>query len=254
VKRRDLLRAATCCTAGVAGCLGGRGGSDGATPEPTDRPPLARRGKPANVCERDPVDLGITAIVDPAFADGGLDDEEVVVGVERAGHARAYPLSVLARAEVVNERFPDGTPLLVTYCPVCDSGMVAERRVDGAVTAFGVSGQVWQPPDVDLAASERSGRVFGANQSVPQRERIRRSGALVMYDASTASYWSQVLARAICGPRRGETLTVVPATTARWDAWRREHPDSEVLLGVPAAEAENPEVPGLEPSTPRPPR
>jgi hypothetical protein len=253
VKRRRLLGALAGGAAGLAGCL--EGGSRTPTVTPTEDQPLARRGQPADLCERPVVDLGITAIVDPAFDDGGgLADDQVVVGVERDGHARAYPLEVLARAEVVNDTFPDGTPVLVTYCPVCDSGMVAERRVDGAVTTFGVSGQVWQPPGVELADSEDDDRVFGTNETTPQRERVRRDGALVMYDAATGSYWSQVLARAVCGPRRGASLSVLPATTARWGEWRRDHPDAEVLLGFPASGAENPPVPGAEGTTSRPPR
>jgi hypothetical protein len=248
VQRRRLL-AAVGSAAGLAGCVG-----RGETPaQRTETPPLAARGEPADLCDRPVVDLGIAAITGPAFADGGLDDEQVVIGVDRGGAARAYPLSVLSRAEVVNDVLPDGTPILVTYCPVCDSGMVAERRVDGAATTFGVSGLVWQPPGADLRASEREGRTFGTNETAPEREGVRRDGALVLYDAATGSYWSQVLARAVCGPARGTGLTVLPATTARWRDWRADHPDSAVLLPFPESGAGNPPIDGARTSTPRPP-
>jgi len=263
VNRRAFLALAT-GAAGLAGCTGPASRRPTSTSGGSHEAPLARRGTPADVCERDVVDLGIAAIVEPAF--GGarsddevrLDDDEVVVGVERDGRARAFPLSVLARAEVVNETFPGGsggaTPLLVTYCPVCDSGMVARRLVDGEPTTFGVSGQVWEPPGDLLRGSERDGRVFAVAPDDPGDDRrVARDGALVLYDAATGSYWSQVLARAICGPRRGATLTPVPSTTARWGRWRRRHPDTDVLLPFPASGAANPPIPGGETATPREP-
>jgi len=52
-----------------------------------------------------------------------------VIGVERDGAARAYPLKLLNWHEVVNDTF--GQPLLVTYCPPCGSAMVAKRQVAG---------------------------------------------------------------------------------------------------------------------------
>lgn len=163
----------------------------------------------------------IPAITDPAFApewgeidlrarnplDGRtyevtvrLSDDDPVIGVERDGRARAYPLSVLNYHEVVNDRF-DG-PLLVTYCPLCNSGVVAERTVRGERTRFGVSGYLYR-------------------------------NDLVMYDDETDSLWSQILATAIRGPRTGDVLALVPSRMTTWGAWQATHPETSVLLPPP---------------------
>lgn len=189
--------------------------SDDDLPVPKDelRQALAQDAKPA--------------IVDPAFGstgtDGRLQRESVrdadesagdadetpelrahdeVLGVEIDGQARAYPLNVLNRHEVVNDDF--GDPLLVTYCPVCRSGVVADRRVDGEAHTFGVSGLL-----------------YGAN--------------LVLYDEETETLWSQLWATAIRGELVGERLDLLPARTTTWRRWHEEYPDTEVLLPPPAS-------------------
>lgn len=185
---------------------------------------LAQRGRPTDICTLDRKQLGIEAIVTPTFdADwtgydtanygGELDATEMVVGLEHDGQARAYPVRVLWEHEVVNDTF--GDPIVVTFCSLCSSGMVAERTVDDRTVVFGVSGQLWTPPGAETAASREDGRIFGAGlndrKSTPVPDRDRN---LVMYDSPTGSYWSQLLATAICGPHRGARLPIVPSTVA----------------------------------------
>jgi hypothetical protein len=224
MQRRELL--ALLAATGTAGCAAGyaseRGGNgDGPVGEPAgggvgsdsggdgdfERLPLAEQGVPSTVCEEEPRADGIVAIAEPAFGPPGawpeytdgyrqLTDESTVIGLAADGRARAYPLTVLNVHEVVNDDF--GGPVLVTYCPICQSGMVADRRVDGTAATFDVSGLLWKPPRINIAASEKEGRVFSDRE-----EGVSNSGNLVMYDDVTGSYWSQMLAQAICGPRAG---------------------------------------------------
>lgn len=267
MNRRRFLAAVAAASAGLAGCSS-RGQQEASptntdknteTPRETITPvgtevPLARHGFPPTICETDIVDLGIDAITEPAFAadwsavdhpltaaTGDLPDEEVVIALETDGRARAYPLSLLWDHEIVNDDF--GAPVIVTYCPLCTSGMVAERIVGGTPTLFGVSGQLWQPPELQSRAAEESKRVFGVNSSDPEGgANVKNEGNLVMYDVKTGSYWSQMLARGICGEHRGEFLTFVPSTTTRWGTWREKHPDTDVLLPPPQSKAGNPPV------------
>lgn len=204
-RRRFLAAVSATGASALAGCAVGYQGSP-------DAPPAFRRAAPRD---------GIPAITDPEFAPDWsgleitipdsrpqgdrvyrprLDPDDEVIGVERAGRARAYPLTVLSWHEIVNETF--GGPLLVTYCPICRSGMVAERRVGGAETLFGVSGLLY-------------------------REN------LVLYDDRTESLWSQIEARAVDGPMAGTDLSLVPSTLTTWRAWRDDHPETEVLLPPP---------------------
>lgn len=247
--RRAFL-AAVAGTSGLAGCTGlsdRLAGDPTPTPTPVTGPPLAEHGYPADICEQGTVDVGIYAIAEPAFAgdwsgvdieekyaDGGrLADDAVVVGVVRGDRPRAYPLSVLWYHEIINDVAGD-MPLLVTYCSICRSGMVAERRVAGEPTVFGVSGQLWRPPRLQTRASEASNRTFAADLGNASEDlRVRNRGNLVMIDEATGSFWSQVLARAICGPREGDTLRIVPSTLTTWDEWQDTHPDTETLLAPP---------------------
>lgn len=223
---------------------------------------LARLGYPSDICEAKIVEgFSIRAIVDPAFdsdwtgldvdpkyarsgaaagsddeavsdrADG-LDDEAVVIGRTHDGEARAYPLSVVWWHEIVNDTF--GVPLLVTYCPICNSGLVAERQVEAEPTLFRVSGQLWRPPDNFAQVSVEDDRAFGADRwNVSERPGVKNAGNLVMYDDATRSYWSQVLGRAICGPMADAELAVVPFSLSSWGAWRTRHPGTDVLLPPP---------------------
>ncbi|WP_276260067.1 DUF3179 domain-containing (seleno)protein [Haloglomus litoreum] len=207
---------------------------DDVTPERRYRPDVERRDLPDEA-----VVIGLTAGgSDEGDADGsGGPAGDGSTGTSGGGtdgdrtarRARAYPLSVLWEHEVVNDRF--GRAVLVTYCPLCRSGVVADRRAAGAVTRFQVTGLLWKPPGVYGELSKQQGAVFGADGSGATE--AARNGNLVMRDDATGSYWSQFLARAICGPQRGTTLDIRPATVATWGAWRREHPGTDVLLPPP---------------------
>lgn len=246
--RRGLLSALGACglTGSLAGCLEGIAGfggepTDTTTVQPVDET-LAEYGIPSVICEEEiREDPNIPAVVDPTVGEdwsdvsvgdayGSLTPETPVIGIERGGEARAYPVPILTHHEVVNGDF--GGPLLVTYCPLCSSGMVAERRVQGTVTKFHVSGLLWKAPRVQADAAEARGDVFGVN-GVNESATLRNNGNLVMYDDHTRSYWSQIVAQAICGPATGESLTQVPARTATWRVWRESHPETTVLLPPP---------------------
>lgn len=225
-------------------------GTDPRTPTatPRDVPSLAELGNPADICEASITeDFSIVEIAEPAFdtswsgydiddqylredSGEGLADAATVVGREAEGVARAYPVSVLWYHEVVNDRH--GPALMVTFCSICRSGLVARRVVDGEVTRFGVSGQLWRPPDRYIPASEKAGRTFGADR-YDGETRTRNGANLVMYDELTGSFWSQGIGRAICGPAAGTDLEIVPSTVTTWGEWRADHPDSELLLPPP---------------------
>lgn len=251
---------------------------------------LAAQGVPTTICSESVVaDPGKEALVDPQFAAdwtshriddryepatgsvGGIDPRQTVVAVETGdGRARAYPLEVLAEHEAVNDTF--GGPLLVTFCPICRSGVVADRRVPvsgdttgggsggdtesgdatgggsggdtenatgaehpvaGETLTFAVSGLLWQPERIQVAAAEQGNRTFGAERTGGESVGVRASGNLVLYDTATGSYWSQILARAICGAATGTALSIRPSRLTTWETFRAERPDGEVLLPPP---------------------
>lgn len=225
------------------------------TVDPSDNS-LAAQGLPATICQEEiNEDPGIYAITEPAFGrdwsnlevdrryridedEPGLVADQTVIGVTDGEVDRAYPVSVLWIHEIVNDSLgdPDNgspSPIVVTFCPLCRSGMVASRVLDGAATTFAVTGLLWQAPRIQEVAAEMDDRVFGAESAGGEEQSVRHSSNLVMYDFATRSYWSQIIATAICGPLEGETLDIVPSTVSSWGAWRRDHPDGEVLLPPP---------------------
>ncbi len=132
----------------VAGC-GGDGAGSGATSGlrvstegwKTD---FARHSVPlGEISSGGPPRDGIPPIDEPRFVGveqaDFLDDREPVLVVEQDGRARAYPLQILVWHEIVNDDFA-GTPLAVTYCPLCNSALVFDRRLDGRALTFEAAG------------------------------------------------------------------------------------------------------------------
>jgi hypothetical protein len=145
---------------------------------------------------------GIPAIDDPKFvsvdeAAAWLKDVEPVIFIEVNGEARAYPLQVLTWHEIVNDVVA-GTPVLVTFCPLCNTAIAFERSLDGIVYDFGTTG------------------------------RLRYSN-LIMYDRQTETWWQQATGEAIVGELAGAKLNFIPAVIIAWSDFQVAHPDSLVL-------------------------
>jgi hypothetical protein len=145
---------------------------------------------------------GIPSIDNPKFvsvgeADGWIQDDELVLALTYKDTKRVYPFQILVWHEIVNDTVA-GDPLLVTYCPLCGSGIAYERRIDGEAVEFGVSG-----------------KLYNSN--------------LVMYDRMTDTYWTQIEGQAIVGELAGTRLNPISVDTVVWRDWKKAHPDSEVL-------------------------
>jgi hypothetical protein len=145
---------------------------------------------------------GIPPIDHPRYlaiteAEGFLSDREPVLVVEEAGRARAYPIQILVWHEIVNDELA-GRPIAVTYCPLCNSSVVFDRRVEGRALTFGTTGN------------------------------LRRSD-LVMWDRQTESWWQQLSADAVVGELTGTKLEVLPSQTLAWSAFKRRYPEGDVL-------------------------
>ncbi|RMD67919.1 DUF3179 domain-containing protein, partial [Candidatus Pacearchaeota archaeon] len=145
---------------------------------------------------------GIPSIDSPKFvsadeADKWLDDDELVLALSYKGVNRVYPLQIMVWHEIVNDVVA-GDPILVTYCPLCGSGIAYKREIDGEAVEFGVSG-----------------KLYNSN--------------LVMYDRKTNTYWTQIDGKAVVGELAGKELEPVSIDTTTWGEWKRAHPDSEVL-------------------------
>ena len=144
---------------------------------------------------------GIPSIDQPRFVSaedaGFLRDKDRVIGVHRNGITKAYPIRILNWHEVVNDKFVDEA-ILVTYCPLCGTGMVFSAQGSDIGLTFGVSGLLY-------------------------------NSDVLLYDRLTGSLWSQILSKAVTGPLRGTTLVHLPSSHTTWREWRQRYPETLVL-------------------------
>ena len=144
---------------------------------------------------------GIPSIDNPIFANAQdanfMSDSDTVIGLDIDGEKKAYPLFILVWHEIVNDKI-SGIPVSVTYCPLCYTNQVFERKINGLEVEFGTSG-----------------KLYNSN--------------LLMYDRLTESYWSQALGIAVKGELSGYQLDLIPFDVITWGDWKKLHPDTLVL-------------------------
>lgn len=144
---------------------------------------------------------GIPSIDDPKFMDQKdvdfLNDEELVLTLTYKNEKRVYPLQIMVWHEIVNDVIA-GDPILITYCPLCGTGIAYDRNIEGTAVEFGTSG-----------------KLYNSN--------------LVMYDRKTETYWSQIGGKAIIGELTGMRLKALSVDTIPWGEWKKTHSDAKVL-------------------------
>ncbi len=157
---------------------------------------------PGQLSHGGPPPDGIPSIDLPTFstvsdAAGWLEPDDLVVVLTHNGIERGYPFRILTHHEIVNDTV-GGDPIVVTYCPLCGSGIAYERTIDCEPVEFGTSGMLY-------------------------------NSNLVMYDRRTRSLWMQIGGQAVFGSMSGQWLTPVAVDVVRWGEWSPHHPDAEIL-------------------------
>lgn len=126
-----------------------------------------------------------------------LRDEDIVLAVEFNNDARAYPVKILNWHEIINESI-GGEDVAITYCPLCNSGVVFDRHLGERELIFGNTGALYE-------------------------------SAMVMYDRQTESYWYHINGEAIKGELIGQRLTILPSVLTTWKEWKKDHPNTQIL-------------------------
>ena len=144
---------------------------------------------------------GIPSIDSPKFITSDQADfmkpKELVLGVVSEGQAKAYPIHILNWHEIVNDSI-GSNHFVVSYCPLCGTGMVFSARLDGSLMTFGVSGLLY-------------------------------NSDVLLYDRQTGSLWSQVMRKSISGKLKGKQLKQIPAMHTTWENWLERYPQTKVL-------------------------
>ena len=124
-------------------------------------------------------------------------DNVPLVQVNLNGDVRGFPLEILTWHEIVNDTI-GGVPVVVTFCPLCNTAIAFESQIGEDILIFGVSG-------------------------------LLRNSDLVMYDRKTESLWQQSSGRAIVGTMVGARLKYVPASVVTVGQLRAAYPDALVM-------------------------
>ncbi len=124
-------------------------------------------------------------------------DEDRVLDMKKGNETKVYPIKILNWHEIVNDTVK-GEPIVVTYCPLCGTGIGFIGMVNGEKVTFGVSRLLYQSD-------------------------------LLMYDHQTESLWSQIAMEAVAGPMTGDTLHHLFLEHTTWGDWKKNHPQSLVL-------------------------
>ncbi|MBC8283085.1 MAG: DUF3179 domain-containing protein [Nitrospinae bacterium] len=146
---------------------------------------------------------GIPSIDNPRFltveeADSSLmQNTDRILGFIHNDQARAYPIKILNWHEIVNDQV-GGKNVVVTFCPLCGTGMVFDAHIKTQNLKFGVSGLLYQSD-------------------------------MLLYDHQTESLWSQIKSEAVTGPMTGTRLKLLASTHTDWGAWKKKHPKTLVM-------------------------
>ena len=149
---------------------------------------------------------GIPAISNPKFInvaeEQSLGSHEPVIALEVNGEAKAYPLRILMWHEIANDEIA-GTPVVVTYCPLCNASIVFDRRANGKILTFGVSGKL-------------------------------RHSDMIMYDRQTESWWQQYTGEGIVGDMLGVALARIPSRVMPFGLFKQSYSNGKVLIATDA--------------------
>ena len=146
------------------------------------------------------------AIDFPKFINKGLAFNsffkyEPVISVEINGEAKAYPLNMLTMHEISNDSL-GGVPILPSYCPLCNSSMVYDRRIQHngkeILLDFEVSGML-------------------------------RNSDMVMADKQTESWWQQLTGEAIVGELTNIQLEIIPSLVISVEEFFNRYPNGLIL-------------------------
>ena len=129
-----------------------------------------------------------------------VDENSVVVGVERDGEAKAWPIRFLVYHHQIQDTI-GGKPILVTYCSVCRTGRVFEPIIGGQHETFRLVGM----------------DTFNA----------------MFEDSRTGSWWRQATGTAVTGPLKGARLTEINSAQLTLRQFLALHPNALVMQPDP---------------------
>ncbi len=126
-----------------------------------------------------------------------MSDGDELVAVEVGSSTKLYPIKLLAQHLLVNDSIGD-TPFVVSYCVLCNTVKVYDRKAGDDILTFGNTGLLYKNSDV-------------------------------FYDDKTESLWSQFTGQAIVGENTAMTLTPLKFRIITYSKAKDIFPDTDVM-------------------------
>ena len=126
-----------------------------------------------------------------------LEPRQPVIIVDIEGIVRAYPIQILIYHELVNDTLGE-KPILVSYCPLCNTPIVYDRQFGGQVLEFGVTGALYKSD-------------------------------MVMFDRQTESWWQQFDGRGVVGENVDKSLKTLTSAMVAFEDFAHDYPAGKVL-------------------------
>lgn len=127
---------------------------------------------------------------------------EPVIALSVDGTQKAYPLNVLTFHEIANDVIAN-IPIAVTYCPLCNAGVVYDRRLN-------LRGKTYV---LDLAVSG-----------------MLRKSDMVMWDKQTETWWQQLTGEGLVGTLQGQQLNVLVSQIISVEEFFDSYPEGQIMV------------------------
>lgn len=153
------------------------------------------------------------ALIDPEYVTAGdhpddYDEEERVIMLESEQGHKIYPLSLMNRHLVVNEKV-DGNPVMIQYSIFTDQPAVYRRDYCDTLFTFAVSGYAYWDYGIQNATNE-----------------------FLLWDRETESLWWPLLKKGVSGQMQGTWMVIYNESRWRVTHWSdvvENFPDALVL-------------------------
>lgn len=135
--------------------------------------------------------------IDEALELSFLSSDSLWASVSIDWKAKFYPFAILNWHEIVNDELA-WKNIAVTFCPLCWSSIVYDRKLDDMVLVFWVSGKLYE-------------------------------SNLLMYDKYTESFWSQSLGEAVIWDYVWTKLKIISSNIVSLEEFQKNYPDWLIL-------------------------
>ncbi|GIW58770.1 MAG: hypothetical protein KatS3mg086_055 [Candidatus Dojkabacteria bacterium] len=143
-------------------------------------------------------DKALPEIKKPKFVGySNIMEDSFGIGVEKNGEAKFYPFRIIVWHSILNDCI-DNTPILISFCPICQVGITYVRKVNDKTLEFSIGKEIWLE-------------------------------SLVGVDRETNSKWSFVLGESIEGDLKGVVLEKFPSEITNLKKWAQKYPNTLVL-------------------------